>query len=80
MKEYKGYYIDDVIFHNENEIEEHRKEYAVNAYRMAVELFNHNRNIEYAMYVDEKAETLVNNFGYTWEQVEELETEFMTVS
>ena len=34
--------------------------------------------MEYSIYADEKAENLVNNFGYTWEEVEELDIEFMT--
>lgn len=80
MKQYKGYYIDNVIYHNEKEIDEHIKEYAINAYKIAVELFCKEKSLEYAMYVNEKAENLVNNFGYTWEQVEELEIKFMTAA
>ena len=77
MKEYKGYYIDGVIYHNEKEIDEHIKNCAIDAYRIAVELFCKERNIAYAAYVDEKAEELVNKYGFTWEQVEELGSKFM---
>ena len=77
MKQYKGYYIDGVTFHNEKEIDNFIKKQAVRAYKIAVELFVVNVTIENSMYVHEKAENLVNNFGYTWEEVEELETKFM---
>lgn len=80
MKQYKGYYIDNVIFNNESEIDKHIENKAVEAYMIAVKLFMKECNIEYSMYVNEKAENLVNNFGYTWEQVEELEIKFMSVS
>ena len=80
MKKYKGYYIDGVGFHNEKEIDNFIKKQAVRAYRIAVELFMVDMCIERSMYVHEKAENLVNNFGYTWEEVEELEIKFMTAA
>ena len=67
MKNYKGYYIDKVIFNNEKEIN------AINAYRQAVELFAIHSTMEKSIYCDERAEILVNKFGFTWEDVEELE-------
>ena len=73
MTQYKGYYIDNVIFTSKEDIDIFLKEKAVKAYRVAVELFNNNRNLEYSMYCDQCADVLVNNFGYTWEQVEALE-------
>lgn len=80
MKQYKGYYIDNVIFNNESEIDKHIENKAVEAYKIAVELFCKEKSLEYAAYVNEKAENLVNNFGYTWEQVEKLEIKFMTAA
>lgn len=77
MKQYKGLYIDNVIFHNEQEIEEHLKQQALKSYRIAVELFMHNVSIEYSMHVEETAAVLVNNFGYSWEEIEELEISIM---
>ena len=75
MKQYKGFYIDNTIFHSETEIDEYLKAVAVEDYKRRVEAWEHSRTVEAAAYVDEKAETLVNNFGFTWEEVEELETE-----
>lgn len=73
MKNYKGYYIDKVIFNNEQKIDEFIKNEAINAYKKAVELFAQHSTMETSIYCDEKAERLVNQFGFTWEQVEEIE-------
>lgn len=73
MKQYKGLYIDNVYFNNTADIDQFLKEKAVQSYKTAVELFAHRKSMEYAIYVDECAERLVNQFGYTWEQVEAIE-------
>ena len=76
MKQFAIY--DGVIFHNEKEIDDFRKEQAVKDYKIAFELFIVHQTMKYWNYAHEKAENLVNNFGYTWEEVEELDIEFMT--
>ena len=73
MTQYKGYYIDHRFFSSKEEIDRFLEEQAVNSYRIAVELFALNRNMEYSSYCEERAAVLVDNFGYTWEQVEALE-------
>ena len=73
MTQYKGYTIDNVIFSSKEDIDRFLEEQAVKAYRIAVELFDNNRNLEYSMYCDQCADVLVNNYGYTWEQIEALE-------
>ena len=75
MKQYKGYYIDKVIFNNEQEIDEFIKSEAIRTYKMAVELFAQHSTMENSIYCDDKAEILVKQFGFTWEQVEEIEIE-----
>lgn len=75
MKQYKGYYIDKVIFNNEKEIDEFLKTQAIEVYKQAVELFVNRSTMENSIYCDDKAERLVNQFGFTWEQVEKLEIE-----
>ena len=75
MKQYKGYYIDKVIFNNEEEIDIFLEKQAVDAYKSACELFAQHKTIGNSITCDEKAERLVNQFGYTWEQVEQLEIE-----
>ena len=77
MKQYKGYYIDHVYFNSEAEIDAFVEKKAVEAYKMAIELFASAAASDLmarSIYADEKAEALVNQFGYTWEQVEEIET------
>lgn len=75
MKNYKGYYIDKVIFNNEHDIDEFLKNQAIEAYKKAIQIFASNSTMEASIWCDEKAEKLVNQFGFTWEQVEQLEIE-----
>jgi len=77
MRQYKGYYIDKVIFHNEKEIDAFIKQQAIDAYKKAIKYFCGHPTMEASMYATEKAEILVNKFGYTWEEVEELEIQTM---
>ena len=76
MKQFAIY--DGVIFPHEKTIDASRKEQAVKDYKIAFELFIVHQTMKYWNYAYEKAENLVNNFGYTWEEVEELDIEFMT--
>lgn len=78
MKQYKGYYIDKVIFNNEKEIDEFLEKQALEAYITACKIFNSHCTIESSISCDEKAQILVNNFGYTWEQIEQLEIQAYT--
>ena len=75
MKQYKGYYIDKAIFHNEEEIDTFLEKQAVDAYKSACELFLNRSTLANSLLCNEKAERLVNQFGYTWEQVEAIELE-----
>lgn len=77
MRQYKGYYIDKVIFNNEDEIDEFIKSEAIRAYKQSVELFVNQSTMGNSIYCDDKAEILVNQFGFTWEQIEELEIQVM---
>ena len=73
MINYKGYYIDNITFNSKEEIDNFLEEQAVKAYKQAVELFAVHPDMEHSAYADDRAEYLVSQFGYTWEQVEELE-------
>ena len=73
MTQYKGYYIDKVIFNSKADVDEFIKTQAIKAYEIAVEYFGTHPTMEASIYCDSKAETLVNEFGFTWKQVEELE-------
>lgn len=71
MIQYMGY-----SFNNREEVETYLKNSAVNAYERAIALFNQNPTMEAECYCSEKAEILVNRFGFTWEQVEKIENDF----
>lgn len=73
MKKYMGYYIDGVIFTSKQDIDNFLKETAIKQFKTAVELFAEHPSIEASMWQTEKAERLVDAYGYTWEQVEEIE-------
>lgn len=75
MKQYKGYYIDNVIFNSEAEIDTFIEKQAVDAYKTACKLFVNHSTMANSIYCSEKAEILVTRFGYTWEQLEALEIE-----
>ena len=75
MKQYRGYFVDHVIFNSTEDIDNFIKSEAVAAYKKAVRYFADHCNMAASTYADEKAENLVNNFGFTWEEVEAIEIE-----
>lgn len=75
MKQYRGYYIDNAIFNSTQDIDNFIKAEALRAYRKAIELFAETRTPAASVWADQKAEKLVNEFGYTWEEVEAIEIE-----
>lgn len=77
MTTYKGYYIDGVIFASKADIDNFLKEREVERFKKAVESFAHHPSMECAMWQTGRAENLVNNYGYTWGQVEALEIEVL---
>lgn len=77
MTNYKGYYIDNIIFHNTEEIDSFVKKQAVDSYKKAVQLFKNHSTLANSSLCDEKAERLVKYFGFTWEQVEALEIQVL---
>lgn len=80
MKQHKGYYIDNVIFHNEEEIDNFLEKQAVDAYKLACSVFATHSTVANSLLVDEKAERLVKFYGYTWEQLEAIELESYQVA
>lgn len=74
MRNFTNYYVDGVIFANENEINNFVKSQAVESYKTACKYFANHPTMEASVYASDLAERLVNKFGFTWFQVEELET------
>ena len=74
-RQYKGMYIGSGCFNSKEEIDRFLENQAVYAYEIACEIFMKDKDYEAAAYADEEAERLVNQFGYTWEQIEAIEAE-----
>lgn len=77
MKAYKGYYIDGVVFNSKQDIDNFLKDRAIEDYKIAVEMFVNHTDMAHSVYASEKAELLVKNHGFTWEQVEDIEISVM---
>lgn len=75
MKQYRGYYIDKVIFNNEQDIDAFIKSEAVRAFKRAIIWFMNDCSMANSIYCDELADKLVNNFGFTWDEVDTFEIE-----
>jgi hypothetical protein len=73
MKQYKGYYIDHIYFNSKEEIDEFVKSQAIDSYCKSVEYFANHPSMEASSLVSDKAERLVNEFGFSWEEVEAIE-------
>ncbi len=73
MKNYKGYYIDNVYFHNEAEIDAFVEKQAVNRFITLNKIFSNLGTMEASIACDKQAEYLHKVFGYSWEKLEELE-------
>lgn len=75
MKSYKGFVIDHVFFNSEKDIDEHLKKMAVERFEFLckafVELPKDARAI--SADIDEQADKLVNQFGFTYAELDAIE-------
>ena len=74
-RQYKGMYIGPGCFNSKEEIDRFLEKKAVEYFKITVELFLHTKNMDYAIFSDKKKKKLVNQYGYTWEQIEAIEAE-----
>lgn len=75
MKKYKGYYIDKVIFHSEEEIDEFIKQQTIREYKSRCQVFAINKNMEASIYASEQTKRLNKEYGISWEELEQMEIE-----
>lgn len=75
MKKYKGYYIDKVIFNNEEEIDEFVKQQEIREYKIRCQVFAISKSMAASIYADEQAEKLSKEYGISWEELERMEIE-----
>ncbi len=73
MKKYRGYYIDGAVFSSKAEIDDFIKENAKQAYIKALRVFNRRGTMEASAFCSERAQHM-NRQGYTWEEIEAIET------
>lgn len=76
-KRYKNYYIGHGTFGSKEEIDQFIRQQAIDAHRTAVQVFFHNPTMAHSAYLQEQSETLVNQYGFDWEQIDELEAQIM---
>ena len=75
MKQYKGYYIDKVIFNNETEIDAFIKKQTIEKYQQLCKMFADNSCMELIVMMAPYEEKLHNEFGLSYEEIEQIEIE-----
>ena len=76
MTQYKGYYIDHIIFNSKADIDNFRKEQAINRYKMMCQMFaRQDAGMELSILMSEQADLLHNQFGMDYNEIENIEIE-----
>ena len=78
MTTYRGYTIDHITFNSKADIDRFVEKQAVDAFKDAIRLFNRDMSMETSVYADSKARYLMREFGYTPDQIEEIELSELT--
>ncbi|WP_320917153.1 hypothetical protein [Enterocloster bolteae] len=73
MKQYRGYYIDHIYFNDKSEIDDFIKKQAVERFAMLNKMFLQHPSMELSVMCSEQADRLHNLFGFSYEELEELE-------
>lgn len=73
MKQYKGYYIDHIHFNSEAEIDDFIKQQEVNLFIRYSKSFASNPTMEVSIVCSDQADRLHNIFGFSYEELEEIE-------
>lgn len=61
-----------IEFKSRKEAEAYFRELAVDAFKTAVKVWEKHGTMEASVYLNQKAEVLVKQYGFTWEQIEEM--------
>ena len=73
MRQYRGYYIDKVIFHSEADIDSFLKSKAIEGFKTAVAVFVSHHTMEASIHCDKLADRLHEVYGMTYEEIEDIE-------
>lgn len=77
MTQYKGYYIDHVIFFSKADIDNFLKRKAIERFQTAVWLFMRYVDMASSIYVDDCARQLNEVYGLGFDEIEQIETDAM---
>ena len=80
MKQYKGLYIDKVIFNNEKEIDAFLKKQTIEKYKMLCKMFAQDSCMELIEMMNPYEYRLHNEFGLSYDEIEALEIEAIKVA
>lgn len=80
MKKYKGYYIDKVIFNNEKEIDDFIKKQTIEKYQNLCKMFANDACMELVTMMQPYEDKLHNEFGLSYDEIEELEIEALKIA
>lgn len=75
MEQYRGFYIDNVNFNSKEDIDKFVEEQAVLAFKKYNKYFSEHPSIEASRLCTLQRNRLRNEFGYSYERIEELELE-----
>lgn len=73
MTQYKGYYIDKVIFHSKADIDAFIKKQTIEKYQMLCKMFAKDASMALIAMMRPYEERLHNEFGLSYEEIEQLE-------
>lgn len=75
MRKYKGYYIDKVIFNSKSEIDAFIKKQTIEKYQQLCKMFAQNACMELIHMMQPYVDRLHDEFGLSYEEIEQLEIE-----
>lgn len=76
MTQYKGYYIDHIVFNSKTDIDNFHKEQAINRYKMMCQMFvRQDAGMELSILMSEQADLLHKQFGMDYNDIEAIEIE-----
>lgn len=73
MKQYRGYYIDHVIFNSTAEIDAFIKKQAAEHHNRLSKMFSEHPSMELSSIMSDSADRLHNLFGFSYEEIEKME-------
>lgn len=80
MTKHRGYYIDHIYFNSKEEIDNFIKKQAIDRFIQLHQHFVKHPTMEMSIACSEQAERLHDQFGFEWDEIEELEIKAITAA